>query len=298
MAGPNGKADVTSTSARQEFVLTLSCVDRRGIVAAVAGFFAAHGCTILDSQQFGDEAEQRFFMRVHVRSEVDPVEIDRLRATFAATIDEADLSWQLHDTSVRNRVLVMVSRQGHCLNDLLFRARTGALPADIVAVVSNHRDFEELVGWHAVPFHHIPVRPETKPQAEQQLRELIETYAVDTVVLARYMQILSDDLCRELAGRAINIHHGLLPSFKGAHPYAQAHARGVKVIGATAHYVTSDLDEGPIIEQDFARIDHTRSPRKLAAIGRDLEAIALARALTWHVERRVLLYGNRTVVFT
>ena len=193
---------------------------------------------------------------------------------------------------------MLVSKQGHCLNDLLYRARSGTLPADIAAVVSNHRDFEDLVRWHGVPFHHVPVTAVTKVEAEAELRGLIDRYAIDTVVLARYMQVLSAQLCQDLVGRVINIHHSLLPSFAGARPYEQAYRRGVKVVGATAHYVTADLDEGPIIEQDFVRVDHTHEPRELAALGRDLEAMALARAVKWHAEHRVLLYGQRTVVFT
>ena len=280
------------------FVLTLTCPDRRGIVRAVADFLATHGTTIVDSQQFGDPTTERFFMRVHVREEDEAIGVDRLRGDFAPMAGEFGMTWALHDLSVRPRLLVLVSKQGHCLNDLLYRSRSGALPADIAAVVSNHRDFEELVRWHGVPFHHIPVTASTKTEAENALRGLIDEYAIDTVVLARYMQVLSAQLCLDLVGRAINIHHSLLPSFAGARPYEQAYARGVKVVGATAHYVTADLDEGPIIEQDFVRVDHTHEARELAALGRDVEAMALARAVKWHSEHRVLLYGNRTVVFT
>jgi len=208
---------------------------------------------------------------------------------------EADA--KIYDPAQPQRIIVMVSKQGHCLNDLLHRARTGSLPGTIAAVVSNHEDFRELVEWHGIPFHHVPVIPDSKQRAEDELRGLVRLYGADLVVLARYMQILSDDLCRDLAGRAINIHHSLLPSFKGARPYFQAYARGVKVIGATAHYVTADLDEGPIIEQDFTRADHTHSATDLAATGRDLEALALARAVTAHLEHRVLLNGSKTVVF-
>ena len=280
------------------FVLTLTCPDRRGIVRAVADFLAIHGMTIVDSQQFGDPATDRFFMRVHVREEDEAVGVDGLRADFAPVADEFGMTWALHDLSVRPQLLVLVSKQGHCLNDLLYRSRSGTLPADIAAVVSNHLDFEELVLWHDVPFHHIPVTASTKADAEAALRGLIDEYSIDTVVLARYMQVLSAQLCLDLVGRAINIHHSLLPSFTGARPYEQAYARGVKVVGATAHYVTADLDEGPIIEQDFVRVDHTHEARELAALGRDVEAMALARAVKWHSEHRVLLYGNRTVVFT
>jgi formyltetrahydrofolate deformylase len=280
------------------FVLTLICPDRRGIVRAVAEFLAEHGTTIVDSQQFGDTGTGQFFMRVHVREEDRVAGVGPLREAFVPLARAFAMTWALHDLAVRPRLLVMVSRQGHCLNDLLYRSRSQALPADLAAVVSNHRDLEDLVRWHGVPFHHVPVSPTTKPAAEDELRRLIDHYAADTVVLARYMQVLSPELCEQLRGRAINIHHSLLPSFTGARPYEQAYARGVKVVGATAHYVTADLDEGPIIEQDFVRVDHTREPRELAALGRDLEALALARAVRWHTEHRVLLYGNRTVVFT
>ncbi|ABL80169.1 MULTISPECIES: formyltetrahydrofolate deformylase [unclassified Nocardioides] len=280
-----------------DLILTLSCKDRPGIVAAVAGFLADRGFSIRDSQQFGDEDSELFFIRVHAASEM-PVEFDTLRAEFDTTIGSVlEASWALHDPSVKHRLLLMVSRQGHCLNDLLHRVRTGSLAADVVAIVSNHEDFRELVEWHGIPFHHVPVTAESKDWAEDELRKLVAAYDADSVILARYMQILSDSLCRDLAGRAINIHHSLLPSFKGARPYYQAHARGVKVIGATAHYVTADLDEGPIIEQDFIRVDHSKSAADLTAIGRDLEALALARAVTAHTEHRVLMNGSRTVVF-
>jgi formyltetrahydrofolate deformylase len=280
-----------------DFTLTLSCEDRRGIVRAVAGFLDGNGCTIVDSQQFSDEATAQFFMRVHLRSEVGFIETSHLIKEFEPVALNFGMSWEFHDSSIRARILIMVSKQGHCLNDLLFRLKNDALNAQAVAVVSNHKDFEDLVRWHGLPFHHLPVTPDTKESAEIQLRELMGKYSVDLVVLARYMQILSEDLCRDLLGRAINIHHSLLPSFKGAQPYAQAHARGVKVIGATAHYVTGDLDEGPIIEQAFVQVDHSRSVSELTAIGRDLEAMALARAVQWHAQHRVLLYGKRTVVF-
>jgi formyltetrahydrofolate deformylase len=278
-------------------VLTLSCADRRGIVRTVAGFLADQGCTILDSQQFGDPSTGQFFMRVHLRSEVGPLGLNDLRGRFEAVATEFAMTYQLADVARPVRLVVMVSRQGHCLNDLLFRARSGALPAEIAAVVSNHRDFEDLVTWHGLPFHHIPVTADTKQAAEDELRAVVDRYAADTIVLARYMQVLSDRLCTDLSGRIINIHHSLLPSFKGARPYAQAYARGVKVIGATAHYVTADLDEGPIIEQDFVRVDHAHGPAELTARGRDLEAMALARAVTWHAEHRVLLHDGRTIVF-
>lgn len=279
-----------------DVVLTLSCRDRKGIVAQVAGFLANRGLTIRDSQQFGDEDTGLFFLRIHAAAE-DQFDLEGLREEFGSVGELLEATWALHDPSQRHRLLVMVSKQGHCLNDLLHRVRTGAIPAEIVAVVSNHEDFRGLVEWHGIPFHHVPVTADTKESAEDELRKLVAAYDAHAVVLARYMQILSDALCRDLEGRAINIHHSLLPSFKGARPYFQAHARGVKVIGATAHYVTAELDEGPIIEQDFRRVDHKASALGLTAIGRDLEALALARAVTAHAEHRVLLNGTKTIVF-
>jgi formyltetrahydrofolate deformylase len=288
--------DAATTGVR--FVLTLSCPDRAGIVQAVANALVEADCSITDSQQFSDAPSRRFFMRVAFARECGPIARDSLESVISRHVDGFGMSWQLYDAADRHRIVVMVSKQGHCLSDLLFRVHSGLLPVDIVAVVSNHPDFEELTRWYGIPFHHVPVTRETKPHAENELREIIARYSADTVVLARYMQVLSNELCRELEGRAINIHHSLLPSFKGARPYYQAYDRGVKVIGATAHYVTADLDEGPIIEQDFVRVDHTRDPGELAAMGRDNEALALARAVKWHAERRVLLFGNRTIVFT
>jgi formyltetrahydrofolate deformylase len=279
-----------------DIVATLSCLDRPGIVAAVAGFLADRGFTIRDSQQFGDEESGLFFMRVQATSGT-PVDLDHLRSEFAGIAQALDMDWELHDPEHRHRLLVMVSRQGHCLNDLLHRVRTKALHAEIVAVVSNHEDLRDVVEWHGIPFHHVPVTADSKESAEEELRKHLVAYGAETVVLARYMQILSEQLCRDLRGRAINIHHSLLPSFKGARPYAQAHARGVKVVGATAHYVTVDLDEGPIIEQGFARVDHSHSAADLTEIGKDLEALALARAVAAHAGHRVLLNGHKTVVF-
>ncbi|MDT0379313.1 formyltetrahydrofolate deformylase [Streptomyces sp. DSM 42041] len=285
-----------SEPAPEQFVLTLSCPDRMGIVHAVSSYLFMTGCNIEDSQQFGDHDTGLFFMRVHFSAE-PPVTLEKLRASFAAVGDSFRMDWQLHLAEQRMRVVLMVSRFGHCLNDLLFRARIGALPVEIAAVVSNHTDFAELVASHDVPFHHLPVTPETKQQAEAELLRLVEREGVELVVLARYMQVLSDDLCKALSGRIINIHHSFLPSFKGAKPYHQAHARGVKLIGATAHYVTADLDEGPIIEQEVERVGHEVSPDQLVAVGRDVECQALARAVKWHSEHRVLLNGHRTVVF-
>jgi formyltetrahydrofolate deformylase len=280
----------------EQYILTLSCPDKQGIVHAVSSYLFLTGCNILDSQQFGDADSRLFFMRVHFSAE-PPVTLEKLRASFAATGDAFRMDWQISPAEAKMRVLLLVSKFGHCLNDLLFRASSGALPVEIAGVVSNHRDFEELVGSYGVPFHYIPVTPDTKPEAEAALLSLVDEERVDLVVLARYMQVLSDDLCKALAGRAINIHHSFLPSFKGAKPYHQAHARGVKLIGATAHYVTAQLDEGPIIEQEVVRVAHDVTPQKLVALGRDVECQALARAVKWHAEHRVLLNGSRTVVF-
>ncbi|MGW2471724.1 formyltetrahydrofolate deformylase [Streptomyces sp. NPDC001665] len=282
--------------APDQYVLTLSCPDKQGIVHAVSSYLFMTGCNIEDSQQFGDHDTGLFFMRVHF-SAGTPVTVDKLRASFAAIGDSFAMDWQIHRASERMRVVLMVSKFGHCLNDLLFRSRIGALPVEIAAVVSNHPDFAELVASYDVPFRHIPVTRDNKPQAEAELLDLVREENVELVVLARYMQVLSDDLCKQLSGRIINIHHSFLPSFKGAKPYHQAHARGVKLIGATAHYVTADLDEGPIIEQEVERVGHNVTPDQLVAIGRDVECQALARAVKWHAERRILLNGRRTVVF-
>lgn len=294
--GAGGAGAAGPLDQRDEYVLTLSCPDKRGIVHAVASFLMMTGCNIVDSQQFGDRDTGLFFMRVHFNAE-EHVTLDALRAGFTAVGASFQMDWQMHDADARMRVIVMVSKFGHCLNDLLFRASIGALPVDVVAVVSNHRDFEELSSSYGVPFHHIPVTRDTKPDAEAALLALVRELDVELVVLARYMQVLSNDLCKELEGRAINIHHSFLPSFKGAKPYHQAHARGVKLIGATAHYVTADLDEGPIIEQEVERVDHAVTPEQLVAVGRDVECQALSRAVKWHSENRVLRNGSRTVVF-
>ncbi|MEV0489097.1 formyltetrahydrofolate deformylase [Streptomyces atratus] len=280
----------------EQYVLTLSCPDKKGIVHAVSSYLLMTGCNIEDSQQFGDHDTGLFFMRVHFSADA-PVTVEKLRASFAAIGDSFRMDWQIHRSSERMRVVLMVSKFGHCLNDLLFRAGIGALPVDIAAVVSNHTDFAELAASYDVPFRHIPVTKETKAEAEAQLLQLVREENVELVVLARYMQVLSDDLCKQLSGRIINIHHSFLPSFKGAKPYHQAHARGVKLIGATAHYVTADLDEGPIIEQEVERVGHGVTPDELVAIGRDVECQALARAVKWHAERRILLNGRRTVIF-
>ncbi|GAA2598864.1 formyltetrahydrofolate deformylase [Streptomyces roseoviolaceus] len=279
-----------------QYVLTLSCPDRKGIVHAVSSYLFMTGCNIEDSQQFGDHDTGLFFMRVHFSADA-PVSVEKLRASFAAIGDSFQMEWQINRADRKMRILLMVSKFGHCLNDLLFRARTGALPVEIAGVVSNHTDFAELVGSYNIPFHHIPVTKDTKSEAEGRLLDIVREEGVELVVLARYMQVLSDDLCKALSGRIINIHHSFLPSFKGAKPYHQAHARGVKLIGATAHYVTADLDEGPIIEQEVERVGHDVTPEGLVAIGRDVECQALARAVKWHAERRILPNGRRTVIF-
>ena len=275
-------------------VLRLSCPDRMGIVAGVGAFLLEHSCNIVESAQFGDSQSQRFFMRVSFQA---GREIAELRRAFAALGSVFDMRWDIRDLSVKPRMLLMVSRFGHCLNDLLYRFRTGALPVEIPAIVSNHRDFYRLAAEHDIPFHHLPITAEEKPRRERQLLEILEEERCDLVVLARYMQVLSPELCVRLEGRAINIHHSFLPSFQGARPYQQAHERGVKLIGATAHYVTAELDEGPIIEQDVARVDHAASLADCVNTGRDVECAVLARAVKWHAEHRVLLNGNRTVVF-
>jgi len=284
-----------------EYILTLSCPDQRGIVHRVSGFLAEHGCNIIDSAQFGDQETQRFFMRVHFAAEDAGVADAQLRAEFALLGEALRLDWNLHDARAKPRVLLMVSKIGHCLNDLLFRYKSGLLPVEIPAIVSNHMDFYQLAASYNIPFHHLPLAagaPEAaKAAQEARIVELMDNHKVDLVVLARYMQILSPGLCARLKGKAINIHHSFLPSFKGARPYAQAHKRGVKLIGATAHFVTGDLDEGPIIEQDVERVDHAMDGETLSAIGRDVECVVLARAVKWFVEHRILQNGDRTVIF-
>ena len=277
------------------YILTLSCPDRLGLVHAVSGFLLERGGNIEEAAQYNDHGTGLFFMRVQFAC--DRLTYGELRAQLANFAQPFDMQWQLHATTEPMKTVIMVSKEGHCLNDLLFRWKSGLLPLDIRAIVSNHREFYQLAASYNVPFHHIAVTAATKPQAEARAFEVIEAEGAELVVLARYMQILSDDLCRKLAGRAINIHHSFLPSFKGAKPYYQAHDRGVKLIGATAHYVTADLDEGPIIEQDVARVDHSRTVEDFTAQGRDTESQVLARAVKWHSEHRVLLNGHKTVIF-
>lgn len=284
-------------TAVQEYVLTLICAERPGIVHEVSGFLVAQECDILDCQQFSDRDSGRFFMRVHFQHIGADTDVERLRAGFGHIASRSAMQWGLHGAGDRPRLLLMVSRLGHCLNDLLYRWSTGTLGAEVTGIVSNHPDFAELAATHKLPYHHLPVTPESKPRQEARLLELVDEYQVDLVVLARYMQILTPQTCAALAGRAVNIHHSFLPSFTGARPYHQAHERGVKLIGATAHFVTPDLDEGPIIEQEVVRVDHARTPAELTAVGREAECLALAHAVQAIVERRVLLNGNRTVVF-
>ncbi|GAA5190113.1 formyltetrahydrofolate deformylase [Arthrobacter gyeryongensis] len=263
---------------------------------AVSGFLLEHGCDIIDNKQFDSQLDHHFFMRIHFASDGDQSTIDSLRESFAPVAEKFGMRWQLQRHGAKRRVLIMVSKFEHCLNDLLFRARIGELPIDIVGVVSNHPDHRRTVEWHGIPFFHVPVTPDTKTAAEGQLLDLIDRLDVELVVLARYMQVLSDDLARKLDGRAINIHHSFLPSFKGAKPYHQAYARGVKTVGATAHYVNGELDEGPIIAQQVVEVDHTFGPDDLVAAGRDTECKALSNAVRWHCEGRVILQGSRTVV--
>jgi formyltetrahydrofolate deformylase len=284
------------TIASGDFVLILSCPDRPGIVHAVSGFLVERGGNILESQQFGDRLTNRFFMRIDVGIP-GAVDAAALRNDFAAVAAEFEMRFEIWDAKAPYRTLIMVSKHLHCLNDLLFRTSTGSVQIEVPAVVSNHPDAEALAASYGVPFHHVPVTPDTKAQAEARLLELVSELDIHLVVLARYMQVLSDGLCRELSGRAINIHHSFLPSFKGARPYHQAFDRGVKLVGATAHYVTSDLDEGPIIEQDVMRVDHGYDQEQLVSAGRDVEAQVLSRAVRWHSQSRVLLNGSRTVVF-
>ncbi|EAU43847.1 formyltetrahydrofolate deformylase [Salipiger bermudensis] len=279
-----------------KFALTVTCPSTRGIVAAIAAFLAEQGCNITDSSQFDDFETGNFFMRVSVMSEKDAT-LEELRERFAETAKNFKMDYEFHDEAEKMKVIIMVSRFGHCLNDLLYRWRIGALPIDIVAVISNHMDYQKVVVNHDIPFHCIRVTKENKPQAEARIMEVVEETGAELVVLARYMQILSDDLCRVMSGRIINIHHSFLPSFKGANPYKQAFERGVKLIGATSHYVTADLDEGPIIEQDTVRVTHAQSPEDYVSLGRDVEAQVLARAIHAHIHRRVFLNGNKTVVF-
>jgi formyltetrahydrofolate deformylase len=279
----------------EAYILTLSCPDRPGIVHAVSGFLLERGGNIEEAAQYNDHDTGLFFMRV--RFACGQLTADDLRLQLKMFAEGFQMQWKLHASEQPMKTVIFVSKEGHCLNDLLFRWKSGLLPLDIRAIISNHREFYQLAASYNVPFHHIPLTAASRAQGEARQYEVIEGEGAELVVLARYMQILSDDMCRKLAGRAINIHHSFLPSFKGAKPYYQAHDRGVKLIGATAHYVTADLDEGPIIEQDVARVDHGYTVEDLTATGRDTESMVLARAVKWHSEHRVLLNGHKTVIF-
>ena len=279
-----------------KYVLTVSCNSTRGIVAAISGFLTDHGCNITDSAQFDDPETGKFFMRVSFVSE-EGATLDALQADFTPVASPFGMDYAFHDEAVKMKVVIMVSRFGHCLNDLLYRWRIGALPIDIVAVISNHTEYQKVVENHDLPFHHIPVTKENKPVAEGEIMDVVRNTGAELIVLARYMQILSDEMCQKMSGRIINIHHSFLPSVKGANPYKQAFQRGVKLIGATAHYVTADLDEGPIIEQDIVRIPHAQSAADYVSLGRDVEAQVFARAIHAHIHHRVFQNGNKTIVF-
>ncbi len=281
-------------SSMNSYILNLSCPDKAGIVHAVSGFLLERGGNITEAAQYNDPDTGLFFMRVEFTASLSDVQ---LKADLTPWSENMKLSWSLHQSAVKMPSVIMVSKEGHCLNDLLFRIKSGLLPLDVRAIISNHPDFYQLAASYNIPFHHIPVTAQTKERVEAQQLEIITGVNAELVVLARYMQILSNTMCQALSGRAINIHHSFLPSFKGAKPYYQAHERGVKLIGATAHYVTADLDEGPIIEQDVTRVDHSKTVEDLTALGRDTESQVLARALKWHSEHRVLLNGHKTVIF-
>lgn len=277
-------------------VLTVSCKSTRGIVAAITGYLAEKGCNIVDSSQFDDLETGLFFMRLSFVSQEGATQ-EELEKGFPVVTKRFNMNAQFHDSQHRMKVILMVSRFGHCLNDLLYRWKIGALPIDIVGVISNHFDYQKVIVNHDIPFHHVKVTKENKQQAEARLMEIVEQSGAELIVLARYMQVLSHAVCKKMSGRIINIHHSFLPSFKGANPYKQAYERGVKLIGATAHYVTEDLDEGPIIEQDIARITHGQSAEDYISIGRDVESQVLARAVHAHIHNRVFMNGNKTIVF-
>lgn len=280
-----------------DIVLKFSCTDQPGIVAAVANLFALQGFNIRESSQFEDVTAARFFMRTVFESAEGSKSLTDIKTSFLPLAERYDMNWDIVDKSIKPKVMVAVSQWGHCLSNILNAWKRGSLPIDIVGVVSNHEVMQPLCDWYEVPFHYLPISAETKPQQEAQMMSLFDTLGADFLVLARYMQILSGELCQQLNGRAINIHHSFLPGFKGAKPYHQAYDRGVKLIGATAHYVTTDLDEGPIIEQSVERVSHANMPEELVEIGQDIEAVVLNRAVRWHAEHRVLLNGSKTVVF-
>jgi len=284
---------------KDQFILILKCPDRKGVVAAVSGFLADNDASILESNHFNERMTDQFYMRTVFRQDGDGMPpLEALRKGFDLIARRFNMEWELFDASIKPKVLIAVSKFGHCLYDLLHRWRSGILPVDIVGVVSNHDDMRSFVEWSGIPYFHLPVTKDSKAEQEAAFLGLVKDLDVDLVVLARYMQILSTDLCRALSGRCINIHHSFLPSFKGAKPYHQAFERGVKIIGATAHYVTTDLDEGPIIEQGVQRVDHGDTPDDLVEIGRDVECNVLARAVLWHIERRIVVNGRKTVVFS
>ncbi len=285
-------------SVQSEFILTVRCPDTKGLVAAVSTALAACDFSIVEATQFNDPVDEQFFMRVVFRPCNGADEVAVFERAFAPIAERFAMTWRIRSAAQRPRTLIAVSKFGHCLTDLIHRWKAGSLPVDIVGVVSNHEDFRPFVEWSALPFHHLPVTPYTKPAQERRFLDLMESLNVDLLVLARYMQVLSPAFCDAVAGRCINIHHSFLPSFKGANPYKQAHVRGVKIIGATAHYVTADLDEGPIIEQAVERVEHSHAPADLMEIGRDIECAVLARAVRWHAEGRVMLNGVRTIVFS
>ena len=279
-----------------QYCLTVTCAARRGIVAAITSFLAEKGCNITHSSQFDDSETDRFFMRISFKSE-EGLTQEVLQKEFATVAKQLGMEYQIHDESVKMKVVLMVSRFGHCLNDLMYRVGIGALPIEIVAVISNHMDHQKVVVNADIPFHYVKVTKQNKPEAEKEIMRIVENTEAELIVLARYMQILSDEMCQKMSGRIINIHHSFLPSFKGARPYNQAHHRGVKLIGATSHYVTADLDEGPIIEQDIVRVTHAQSVADYVSLGRDVESQVLARAIHAHAHRRVFLNSGKTIVF-
>ncbi|MBX2858296.1 MAG: formyltetrahydrofolate deformylase [Cellvibrionaceae bacterium] len=281
-----------------ELILKFSCVDQPGIVADVASLFSLQGFNIRESSQFEDVTTRCFFMRTLLESVEGPKKLSDVHSAFLSVAERYKMQWQLADGDTKLKVLIAVSQWGHCLNNLLNSWKRGSLPVEIVGVVSNHEEMRSLTEWYGVPYYYLPVNRENKRQQEQQMLALFRETKAELLVLARYMQIISDELCAQLQGRAINIHHSFLPGFKGAKPYHQAYQRGVKLIGATAHYVTAELDEGPIIEQAVERVNHANSPDELVEIGRDIESVVLQRAVRWHAEHRVLLNGQKTVVFT
>jgi len=281
---------------KKQYILNLSCTDQVGIVAAVTGGLAEKGLFILELSQYSDPSTGQFFMRIYFETTIETSE-EEIGKAFDTIAKQFKMTWDLHDKDFRPKILLMVSKHSHCLNGLLHRWSNGSLPVEIAAVVSNHGDLEKMASWYNVPFHLIPITSENKSKQEDKLLQLVEKEGIDLIVLARYMQILTDKLCQKMSGRIINIHHSFLPSFKGAKPYHQAFDRGVKIIGATAHYVTADLDEGPIIDQETIRVRHDQTAKELVQIGQDIECQVLARAVKWHIEQRVILNGHKTVVF-